>query len=108
MPDEIQKRTEDAFAAARAEGQAATEAAKAEAADDAKRPRRRKSDTREDVDAELAVMGACSAELTKLAPESRSRVLLYLARRYEPAWQLGERTVTAPMPMTTGGSDDRG
>lgn len=52
----------------------------------ANRPRaRRKSDTAEDVDAELAALRACALALAALDEAARARVLLYLTRRYDPA-----------------------
>lgn len=49
------------------------------------RARVRKSDTAADVDAELDAMAQCTRALSTLDATACGRVLLYLARRYDPA-----------------------
>ena len=67
---EISERTQKAFT----EGRAQAEAAAA----------RSKQDTANDVDLELKALDRCSKLLAPLPPEAASRVLLYLARRFDP------------------------
>lgn len=43
-----------------------------------------KQDTANDVDLELKALDRCSKLLAPLPPEAASRVLLYLARRFDP------------------------
>ena len=66
---EIIERTQLGFAEGRAQAEAAAT--------------RSKQDTGSDVDLELKALDRCSKLLAPLPPEAASRVLLYLARRYD-------------------------
>lgn len=82
MQDTFNERVTNAFNDAKAAG--------AEATDEVRRRRARKSDTAADLDTEMKAINACVAALNTLDAVARQRVMLYLVRRYDVADVTGD------------------